>query len=158
MLTGDQRLVAQAIAQEAKVDEVFAELLPEDKLNVIRELKKEGTVMMIGDGVNDAPALAISDIGVAMGAAGTDVAMETADIVLMGDRLENIALLLNHARRAKRVLLQNLIFASAVIIVLICAALGFKLPLPLGVVGHEGSTVLVCLNGLRLLMVHQAGK
>ena len=118
MLTGDQRLVAEAIAQEAKVDEVHAELLPEDKLNVIRELKKEGTVMMIGDGVNDAPALAIADIGVAMGAAGTDVAMETADIVLMGDRLENIAILVAHARRAKRVLTQNLVFASAVIVVL----------------------------------------
>lgn len=158
MLTGDQRLVAEAIAEEAKVDEVFAELLPEDKLRVIRELKKEGTVMMIGDGVNDAPALAVADIGVAMGAAGTDVAMETADIVLMGDRLENIELLLNHARRAKRVLIQNLIFASAVIVVLIAAALGFSLALPLGVVGHEGSTVLVCLNGLRLLSVHQSMK
>ncbi len=155
MLTGDQRLVAEAIALEAKVDEVHAELLPEDKLNVIRELKKEGTVMMIGDGVNDAPALAISDLGVAMGAAGTDVAMETADIVLMGDRLENIAILVGHARRAKRVLTQNLVFASAVIVVLIISALGFSLALPLGVVGHEGSTVLVCLNGLRLLLVHQ---
>ncbi len=158
MLTGDQRLVAEAIAQEAKVDEVHAELLPEDKLKVIRELKKEGTVMMIGDGVNDAPALAISDIGVAMGAAGTDVAMETADIVLMGDRLENIAILVGHARRAKRVLTQNLVFASGVIVVLIISALGFSLALPLGVVGHEGSTVLVCLNGLRLLLVRQAGK
>jgi len=158
MLTGDQRLVAEAIALEAKVDEVHAELLPEDKLNVIRQLKLEGTVMMIGDGVNDAPALAISDIGVAMGAAGTDVAMETADIVLMGDRLENIAILVGHARRAKRVLSQNLIFASGVIVVLIISALGFALALPLGVVGHEGSTVLVCLNGLRLLIVHQAGR
>ena len=158
MLTGDQRLVAEAIAQEAKVDEVHAELLPEDKLNVIRKLKLEGTVMMIGDGVNDAPALAISDIGVAMGAAGTDVAMETADVVLMGDRLENIAVLLAHARRAKRVLLQNLIFASGVIVVLIISALGLSLALPLGVIGHEGSTVLVCLNGLRLLLVNQAGK
>jgi Cd2+/Zn2+-exporting ATPase len=158
MLTGDQRLVAEAIALEAKVDEVHAELLPEDKLNVIRQLKLEGTVMMIGDGVNDAPALAISDIGVAMGAAGTDVAMETADIVLMGDRLENIAILVGHARRAKRVLTQNLVFASGVIVVLIVSALGFALALPLGVVGHEGSTVLVCLNGLRLLIVHQAGR
>jgi Cd2+/Zn2+-exporting ATPase len=156
MLTGDQRLVAEAIALEAKVDEVYAELLPEDKLKVIRELKLEGTVMMIGDGVNDAPALAMSDIGVAMGAAGTDVAMETADIVLMGDRLENIALLVGHARRAKRVLLQNLVFASGVIVVLIFAALGFSLALPLGVVGHEGSTVLVCLNGLRLLLIGRA--
>lgn len=153
MLTGDHRLVADAIAKEAQVDEVWAELLPADKLNVIRELKKEGSVMMVGDGVNDAPALAISDVGVAMGAAGTDVAMETADIVLMGDRLENIPLLLAHTRRAKRVLLQNLIFASSVILVLICATLGFSLLLPLGVVGHEGSTVLVCLNGLRLLLI-----
>ncbi len=158
MLTGDQRLVANAIAQEAKVDEVRAELLPEDKLEVIRQLKLEGTVMMIGDGVNDAPALAMADIGMAMGAAGTDVAMETADIVLMGDRLENIPLLLGHARRARRVLLQNLIFASVVIVVLIVSALGFSLALPLGVVGHEGSTVLVCLNGLRLLLVHRVSK
>jgi len=156
MLTGDHRLVANAIAQEAKVDEVHAELLPEDKLTVIRQLKLEGTVMMIGDGVNDAPALAMADIGMAMGAAGTDVAMETADVVLMGDRLENIPLLLSHARRAKRVLIQNLVFASAVIIILIISALGFSLALPLGVIGHEGSTVLVCLNGLRLLMVHHA--
>jgi Zn2+/Cd2+-exporting ATPase len=156
MLTGDQRLVAEAIARESHVDEVRAELLPADKLEVIRQLKTEGTVMMVGDGVNDAPALAMSDLGVAMGAAGTDVAMETADIVLMGDRLENIPLLLAHTRRAKRVLLQNLIFASAIIVVLIIAALGFSLPLPLGVVGHEGSTVLVCLNGLRLLLIGKA--
>ena len=153
MLTGDQRLVAEAIAREAHVDEVRAELLPADKLEVIRQLKTEGAVMMVGDGVNDAPALAMSDLGVAMGAAGTDVAMETADIVLMGDRLENIPLLLSHTRRAKRVLYQNLVFASAVIVVLIISALGFSLPLPLGVVGHEGSTVLVCLNGLRLLLM-----
>ena len=156
MLTGDLAIVANAIAQEAKVDEVRAELLPEDKLEVIRQLKLEGTVMMIGDGVNDAPALAMADIGMAMGAAGTDVAMETADIVLMGDRLENIPLLLAHARRARRVLLQNLIFASAVIVILIISALGFRLPLPLGVIGHEGSTVLVCLNGLRLLLIGKA--
>ena len=153
MLTGDSRLVADAIARQAGVTEVYAELLPEDKLNVIRRLKNDGTVMMVGDGVNDAPALAMSDVGVAMGAAGTDVAMETADIVLMGDRLENIPLLLDHARHAKQVLYQNLIFASGVIVVLIGAALGFSLALPLGVVGHEGSTVLVCLNGLRLLMI-----
>jgi len=155
MLTGDHRLVAAAIARQAGVTEVYAELLPEDKLNVIRRLKNEGTVMMVGDGVNDAPALAMSDVGVAMGAAGTDVAMETADIVLMGDRLENIPLLLGHARHAKQVLFQNLIFATVVIVVLVCAALGFSLALPLGVVGHEGSTVLVCLNGLRLLMIRK---
>ncbi|HSP42518.1 MAG TPA: cation-translocating P-type ATPase [Luteolibacter sp.] len=153
MLTGDQKPVAEAIARETGIDEIHAGLLPEDKLAIIRMLKKEGSVMMVGDGVNDAPALAVADIGVAMGAAGTDVAMETADIVLMADRLENIPLLLSHARRAKKVLLQNLIFATAVIVVLVAAALGFSLALPLGVIGHEGSTVLVCLNGLRLLLI-----
>lgn len=151
MLTGDQKLVADAIARQAGVDEVRAELLPEDKLQVIRQLKLEGKVMMVGDGVNDAPALAVSDLGVAMGAAGTDVAMETADVILMGDQLENIPRLLHHTRRAKRVLIQNLVFASAVIVVLIATTLGFTLALPYGVIGHEGSTVLVCLNGLRLL-------
>jgi Cd2+/Zn2+-exporting ATPase len=156
MLTGDHRLVAKTIAEEAGVDEIQAELLPEDKLKVIVELKKEGRVMMVGDGVNDAPALATSDLSVAMGAAGTDVAMETADVVLMGDRLENIPLLLSHSRRARRVLIQNLSLSAAVIIFLVIAALGFALPLPIGVVGHEGSTVIVCLNGLRLLMISRS--
>lgn len=152
MLTGDQKAVAHAIAEEARVDEVHAELLPESKVAAIRELKKHGRVMMVGDGVNDAPALATADIGVAMGAAGTDIAMETADVVLMGDKLENIPLLLDIARHAKRVLWQNLVFASAVIVVLLIATFGIDLPLPVGVIGHEGSTVLVCLNGLRLLL------
>ena len=152
MLTGDQRAVAHAIAGEAGVDEVLAELLPEGKVAAIRELKKQGRVMMVGDGVNDAPALAVADIGVAMGAAGTDIAMETADVVLMGDKLENIPLLIGIARHAKRVLWQNLIFATSVIIVLLIATFGINLKLPMGVVGHEGSTVLVCLNGLRLLL------
>jgi Zn2+/Cd2+-exporting ATPase len=152
MLTGDQAPVAACIAGEAGVDEFRANLLPEDKVLAIRRLKQEGTVMMVGDGVNDAPALASSDLGVAMGAAGTDVAMETADVVLMGDRLENIPLMLGMARHAKRVLIQNLTFAGCVIVVLVAAALGLNLALPLGVVGHEGSTVLVCLNGLRLLV------
>jgi Cd2+/Zn2+-exporting ATPase len=151
MLTGDQKTVAKAIAQEAGIDEFHAELLPADKVKVIRQLKEEGTVMMIGDGVNDAPALATAQLGVAMGAAGTDIAMETADVILMGDKLENIPLLVGMARHAKHVLTQNLTFASGVIFVLVAAALGFALPLPIGVIGHEGSTVLVCLNGLRLL-------
>ncbi|MBE2203190.1 MAG: cadmium-translocating P-type ATPase [Chthoniobacterales bacterium] len=152
MLTGDQSAVAHAIGEEAGVDEVGAELLPEGKVQALRELKKQGRVMMIGDGVNDAPALAVADIGVAMGAAGTDIAMETADVVLMGDRLENIPLLIGIARQSRQILWQNLIFATGVILVLLVAAFGINLPLPLGVVGHEGSTVLVCLNGLRLLV------
>ncbi len=152
MLTGDQKSVADAIAEEAGVDDVRAELLPEEKVAAIRELKKHGRVMMVGDGVNDAPALASSDIGVAMGAAGTDIAMETADIVLMGDKLENIPLLLGIARHARRILWQNLVFATTVIACLLIATFGIDLPLPIGVIGHEGSTILVCLNGLRLLV------
>ncbi len=156
MLTADQSTVARVIATEAGIDECRAELLPEDKVQAIRQLKTEGTVMMIGDGVNDAPALATAHLGVAMGAAGTDVAMETADVVLMGDKLENIPLLLGMARQAKRLLTQNLVFASAVILVLLAATLGMALPLPVGVIGHEGSTVIVCLNGLRLLIYRGA--
>jgi len=151
MLTGDQPAVARSIARAAGIDEWRAGLLPADKVREIRRLKEEGVVMMVGDGVNDAPALAAANLGVAMGAAGTDIAMESADVVLMGERLEQIAALTGMARHARRVLLQNLTFAGAVIAVLVVAALGFALPLPIGVVGHEGSTVLVCLNGLRLL-------
>lgn len=152
MLTGDHTAVARHIAQEAGIDEFRAELLPADKVQAIRQLKTEGHVLMVGDGVNDAPALATAHLGVAMGAAGTDIAMETADVVLMGDRLENIGLLLGMARHARRVLYQNLTFATGIILVLVIAALGYALPLPIGVIGHEGSTVLVCLNGLRLLV------
>ena len=151
MLTGDNARVAQAIAKQAGVDEFHADLLPEDKVRVIKELKSIGPVAMVGDGVNDAPALATATVGVAMGAAGTDVAMETADVVLMSDNLQNIVFALALSRHARRVIFQNLAFALAVIIVLVISALGFSLVLPIGVVAHEGSTVLVCLNGLRLL-------
>jgi Cd2+/Zn2+-exporting ATPase len=151
MLTGDNARVAQAIAREAGIDEVHAELLPEDKVRVIKELKALGPVAMVGDGVNDAPALATATVGIAMGAAGTDVAMETADVVLMSNNLQQIAFALALSRQARRIIYQNLTFALGVIVVLIISALGFRLKLPLGVIGHEGSTVLVCLNGLRML-------
>jgi Cd2+/Zn2+-exporting ATPase len=151
MLTGDNSRVAQAIARQAGVDEFHADLLPEDKVRVVKDLKSIGPVAMVGDGVNDAPALATSNVGIAMGAAGTDVAMETADVVLMSDNLGNIVFALALSRHARRVVYQNLTFAMAVIVVLVVSALGFHLLLPFGVVGHEGSTVLVCLNGLRLL-------
>lgn len=151
MLTGDNGRVARAIARQAGIDEFHADLLPADKVRVIRELKSIGPVAMVGDGVNDAPALATATLGVAMGAAGTDVAMETADVVLMSDNLQNIVFALALARRARQVIYQNLAFALVVIVILVISALGFSLALPLGVIGHEGSTVLVCLNGLRLL-------
>jgi len=151
MVTGDNSRVASSIAHQAGVDEFHAGLLPEDKVRVLKALKTIGPVAMVGDGVNDAPALATATIGIAMGAAGTDVAMETADVVLMSDNLRNIPFAISISRRARRVIWQNLTIATSVIIVLIASALGFSLPLTLGVVGHEGSTVLVCLNGLRLL-------
>ena len=151
MLTGDGTRVAAAVAKACGVDEVHADLLPQDKVRVITKLKEAGRTAMIGDGVNDAPALATADVGIAMGAAGTDVAMETADVVLMSDALDGIPFTLALSRRTRTVVFQNLTFALGVIFVLIISALGFHLPLPLGVVGHEGSTVLVCLNGLRLL-------
>ena len=153
MLTGDHKRVAEAIARSIGVDEVHAQLLPEDKVRVVRDLRSVGPVAMVGDGINDAPALAAADIGIAMGAGGTDVAMETADVVLMNDHLHNIALALDISRKARRVVAQNLIFALGVIIVMVSFTLFGRVPLTAGVIMHEGSTVLVCLNGLRLLLV-----
>lgn len=152
MLTGDNRHVAEAIAKQAGVDVFHAELRPEDKMQLIKEMKLQGPVAMVGDGVNDAPALATATVGIAMGAAGTDVAMETADVVLMSNNLKNVAFAIGLSRHAKKVVYQNLIFALSVIVLLVISAFGLHLPLTLGVIGHEGSTVLVCLNGLRLLL------
>jgi len=154
MLTGDHHDVAAGIAQQAGLDDFYANLLPEQKMETIRKMESEGPVLMVGDGVNDAPALASAHVGVAMGAAGTDVAMETADVVLMSSNLEHLVHALKIARKSRRIVAQNLIFALSVIVVLVILTLTIGIPLPLGVVGHEGSTVLVCLNGLRLLAKH----
>jgi Cd2+/Zn2+-exporting ATPase len=152
MLTGDNPRVAAQIAAKAGVDEFHAGLLPQDKVTVLKALQnKYGPVAMVGDGVNDAPSLATADIGIAMGGAGTDVAIETADVVLMADDLRKIPFAIGLAKRARRVVWQNLVFSLAVIVVLIASAFGAALPLTIGVFGHEGSTVLVVLNGLRLL-------
>ncbi len=151
MLTGDYEPVARNIARQLGVDEVYAELLPGDKVKVVRKLQKDGAVGMVGDGINDAPALALADVGVAMGAAGTDVAMETADIVLMADDLNKLPFTFRLARKARAIIYQNLAFAILVIIGLIIATFTVRLSLPVAVVGHEGSTIIVVLNGLRLL-------
>jgi Cd2+/Zn2+-exporting ATPase len=154
MLTGDHQAVAKHIAAQVGVDHVHADLLPEDKVGVVQQLQKEiGSVAMVGDGVNDAPALATADIGMAMGAAGTDVALETADVVLMGDKLELIAYAIQLSKKARRVVWQNIAFSLFVIVVLIISAFAINLPLPLGVFGHEGSTVIVVLNGLISLLL-----
>jgi Cd2+/Zn2+-exporting ATPase len=152
MLTGDNDRVARAIAAEVGVDDYYADLLPENKLDIIKELEvKYGLVAMVGDGVNDAPALATAPIGVAMGAAGTDVALETADVVLLADDLSNIPYVIALSRQTRRTLVVNLGFATAMIAIMIAAIFTANLSLPLAVLGHEGGTVLVSLNGLRLL-------
>lgn len=154
MLTGDNARVAGHIAGQLGIDRVHAGLMPEDKVTTLRAIEQEvGPVAMIGDGVNDAPALANATIGIAMGAAGTDVALETADIVLMGDRLELIPYAIDLSRKARRVVWQNLTFSIAVIAVLMVSVFTVDLPLTLGVLGHEGSTVIVVMNGLISLLL-----
>jgi len=152
MLTGDNERVAQQIADEVGIDEVQAELLPEEKVATIEDLvERYENVAMVGDGVNDAPALATATLGVAMGGAGTDVALETADVVLMGDDLSKIPYVLGLGRKTRRTLTINLAIAFGAIALMVGTILLRGIPLPLAVVGHEGSTVLVSLNGLRLL-------
>lgn len=152
MLTGDHHHTAERIAEEAGVDLVFSELLPQDKVHVIEQLTEDyGQVAMIGDGVNDAPALTRAQVGIAMGRAGSDIALETADIVLMNDDLNRIPLLMDTSHKLQKVIKQNVIFALGVIAILIWANFSQSITLPLGVIGHEGSTLLVILNGLRLL-------
>ena len=152
MLTGDNERVARYIADELGIDEVYAELLPEEKVTHIENLKETyEAVAMVGDGVNDAPALATADISIGMGGAGTDVALETADIVLMSDKLEKLPYAFALSRETKKTLYINFAIAFGAIAIMIVAILTAGIPLPLAVVGHEGSTVLVSLIGLRLL-------
>jgi Cd2+/Zn2+-exporting ATPase len=152
MLTGDNERTARAIAGELGIDDVFAGLKPEDKLAKIRELdSRYGHVAMVGDGVNDAPALAEATVGIAMGAAGTDVALETADVALMADNLEKLAYALEHAKRNRSVVNQNLVLSSLVIAGLVVGAVGGWLSLPAAVLGHEISEFVVIGSGLRML-------
>ncbi|MCG0239936.1 MAG: cadmium-translocating P-type ATPase [Firmicutes bacterium] len=153
MLTGDNERVAAAVAAQVGVDEYRAGLLPGEKLEAIRELERRyGPVAMVGDGVNDAPALAAATLGVAMGGAGNDAALESADVVLMSDELHRLPEAFRLGRRARQVVAQNLAFAVGVIVVLVAFTLAGSMTLPLAVVGHEGSTILVALSGLRLLL------
>ncbi len=152
MLTGDNQRVAATIAGQAGIDQFRAGLLPEQKVHAVQQLYRDyGSVAMVGDGVNDAPALAQASVGIAMGAAGADVALEVADVVLMSDDLEKLAQVVHLSRRARRIVWQNIVFALSVIVVLVIANFVVGVPLPLGVVAHEGSTLIVVANGLRLL-------
>ena len=152
MLTGDHRTIAGQLASELNLDDFHAELNPEDKVEITKRLSETyGAVVLVGDGINDAPALAHADVGIAMGSMGADVALEAADIVLMKDRIERVAWLHRHARRTAAIVGQNLTLAIGVIVVLSVLTVTVGVPLPLAVISHEGSTVLVAINALRLL-------
>lgn len=151
MLTGDSQSTAQAISTEANVEDFIAECLPEKKVDHVKELRNQyQQVAMVGDGINDAPALATANVGIAMGE-GTDVALETADIVLMKNDLPKIAHAIALSKRMNTIIKQNIVFSISVIMLLICSNFLQILDLPYGVIGHEGSTILVILNSLRLL-------
>lgn len=152
MLTGDRARSASVIARETGVSLVYADLMPEDKVKQVQALREQyGHVLMVGDGVNDAPALAVATVGMGMGLSGSGTAIEVADAVLMNDNIEEIAWVIGQARRAERTVKYNMWFAITVILALIAGNFLQDIALPLGVVGHEGSTILVILNGLRLL-------
>lgn len=153
MMTGDRRPVALRIGQRLglKPAEIYADLLPQDKVALVSDLASRGRVAFVGDGVNDAAALARADVGVAMGAAGSEVALQAAEVALLSENMNRLAAAHRLSRRTAAVIRQNLVFALGAMVALVIGGLFFDLPLPLAVLGHEGGTVLVVLNGLRLL-------
>jgi len=153
LLSGDSETVAQSVGQELGLnqEDIYGGLLPEDKVRCVELLRTEGIVAFVGDGVNDAAALVTADVGIAMGAAGTDVAIEASDVALMSTDLTQLTKAYRLARRANIIIKQNLFFAIGIMILMVIVTVFFYLPLPLGVIGHEGGTLLVVLNGLRLL-------
>lgn len=150
MISGDNARVADAVAKEVGLDQAMGDLMPEDKVTTIKTLRAERPVAMVGDGVNDAPAMANATVGIAMGAAGSDVALETADVALMGDALERLPFVIGLSRQTSRTIKQNLWISFGMVAILVPATL-FGLQLGAAVFFHEGSTVLVVLNALRLL-------
>ena len=155
MLTGDHAGAASRTGKQVGIDEVLSELSPEKKVEAIERLKEKGKVRvaMIGDGVNDAPCIAAADVGIAMGARGSDAALEQAEIVLMNDRIENFLLARMLSVHAKFIIQQNIAVALGTVLVMVCTAFIFPIPLTFGVAAHEGSTLLVVLNSLRLLAI-----
>jgi Cd2+/Zn2+-exporting ATPase len=152
MLTGDREAAARQVADAVGLGDFRYGLDPADKVEVIRGWVRAGEkVAMVGDGVNDAPSLAAADIGVAMGARGSGAALAESDVILMRDKLESFAGAYELSRRTRRIILQNLVISLGTIAVLVAAAMGAAIPLTVGVAGHEGSTVVVVLNSLRLL-------
>lgn len=156
MLTGDRRAAASEVAKELGIAEVRAGLHPEDKVNAIQEFTKQGhKVAMIGDGVNDAPSLAAAYVSIAMGARGSDAALEQSDVVLMQDKIEKLLSARKISKAARAIIKQNLVISLGAVVLMAVASLFGMVPLTLGVLAHEGSTVVVCLNSLRLLFVKE---
>jgi Cd2+/Zn2+-exporting ATPase len=155
MLTGDHRDAAELIGKQVGIGEILSELSPDKKVEAVENLKEGGKVRvaMIGDGVNDAPCIAAADVGVAMGARGSDAALEQAEVVLMNDRIENFLLARLLSVQAKGIITQNIVVALGTVVFMVCAAFVFPVPLTIGVAAHEGSTLLVVLNSLRLLAI-----
>ena len=152
MLTGDNERTARAVAESVGIDEYAAELLPEDKQERIRQYREDGHVVaMVGDGINDAPSLATADVGIAMGAAGTDTAIETADMALMADDLERIPYAVTLSKATRRNILENVAIAIGTVTLLLAGVLTNSVHLAGGMLVHEGSVLLVILNGMRLL-------
>jgi Cd2+/Zn2+-exporting ATPase len=155
LLTGDRASAARAIARAVGIYDVHSSVSPEEKLQCVHRWRQEGRkVAMVGDGINDAPSLAAADVALGMGARGSDAALEQADVILMHDKIENVEDAWVLSRRARSVIRQNLVVSLGVVLLLVVSALAQKINLTLGVIGHEGSTVLVVLNGLRLLRRH----
>jgi Cd2+/Zn2+-exporting ATPase len=153
MLTGDRSHAAEAVAREIGIDEVKAGLTPEDKVAAIQAFREQGyKVAMVGDGVNDAPSLAAAHVSVAMGARGSDAALEQSEVILMNDRIDHFLSALRLSRRARKIIRQNLAVSLGVVVIMVLAAGLGVVPLTVGVFAHEGSTVVVCLNSLRLLL------
>lgn len=153
MLTGDHDSVAQSIGKELGIspDDIYTGLLPEDKVSIVKKLREEGVVAFVGDGVNDAAALVTSHVGIAMGGAGTDVALEASDVALLSEDMRKFLSAYQLSQKANRIIKQNLVFAIGILSIMVVTTIFFHLPLPLGVIGHEGGTLLVVANGLRLL-------
>ncbi len=157
MISGDHQKVAEAIAKEVGLDEAWGDLMPQDKVEAIKKLRAEAKVAMVGDGVNDAPAMASATVGIAMGAAGSDVAMETADVALMADDLANLPFAVGLSRRTRSVILQNVVVSLGIVAVLVPATI-FGLGIGAAVAIHEGSTLLVVFNALRLLAYREPAR
>jgi Cd2+/Zn2+-exporting ATPase len=158
MLSGDHQLVAESVAREVGLTEAWGDLMPEDKVAAIERLRREeGKVAMVGDGVNDSPALAHATVGIAMGAAGSDVALETADVALMGDDLATLPTVIGLSRKASRVIRQNLLISLGMVAILIPTTIVGVVGIGPAVVFHEGSTLVVVANALRLLAYGKGG-